>query len=98
MSYCAGSSNLKSAKLHQPQTRMSYGNWSFFINGPAVQDSVPAYLWSLNIPLDIFKEKLKTESSFSPELSIRCTFVALANFCTIQITLYYYAPPLIGGT
>jgi len=38
---------------------MSYGNWSFFINGPAVQDSVPADLWSLNIPLDIFKEKLK---------------------------------------
>jgi len=38
---------------------MSYGNWSFFINGPAVHDSVPADLWSLNIPLDIFKEKLK---------------------------------------
>jgi len=61
----------------------------FFSSLSAVWSSLPVDLRSLDIALDIFKEKLKT---FLSELSTRCAFEALANLrgtnCLIE-KLYF---------
>ena len=76
---CAGRFNLRSANLHQlqvQQTRTCYGDPSFFVNDPAVWNSLPVDLRPPDSSLDIFKDKLKR--SFS-ELSTRCAFASSAS-------------------
>jgi len=58
-SYCAGRSNLRPTslnQLHVPPTTTCYGDRGFFINGPAVWNSLLVDLRSLDTSLDIFRD------------------------------------------
>jgi len=63
MSFDAGHRHLRSAYTRQllvPRTRTSYGDRSFAVHGPVVWNSLPHDLWSTDISLATFRNRLKT--------------------------------------
>jgi len=59
----AGRRHLRSANTRQliiPWKSTSYGDRSFAVHGPVIWNHLPHNLWSTNISLTTFRERLKT--------------------------------------